>query len=208
MILAQTAGLQTGTVPYAVTEGIGAFNGSCFQRPDLDPRSCGLWIEKTHWATCLPHEVRPGGFGCGGNNLSKCTIPGSPDGMYKQTPAAFNVSHIMFAYGYADPRCDVYRFWERPFPVQMKRKATNAHGVKPLIVRCKGQGEAARVLAIFASFGQGGQLDAKLNQTELGLRMDANAFDPQDPSRKVTIGAGGELSFWLNRHDFRMVVVE
>ena len=38
MILAQTAGLQISTVPYAVTEGISAFNGSCFQRPDLGTR--------------------------------------------------------------------------------------------------------------------------------------------------------------------------
>ena len=208
MILAQTAGLQTGTVPYAVGEGIGSFNGSCFQRPDLDPHNCELWIEKTHWATCLPHEVRPGGFGCGGNNLTKCTIPGSPDGEYQQTPAAFNVSHIMFAYGYADPTCDVYRFWEMPFPVHMNHKASNAKGVKPLLVRCKQGGGKTRVLAIFASFGKGGQVEAQLNLTELELHKGASASDPQDPRRNVTFGTDGELSFWLNRHDFRMVVVE
>ena len=64
VILAQTAGLQTGTVPYAVGEATGPFNGSCTQRPDLAPSSCALWIGKTDWATCLVHKVRPGGFGC------------------------------------------------------------------------------------------------------------------------------------------------
>ena len=51
-------------------------------------------------------------------------------------------------------------------------------------------------------------MEAQLNLTELELHKGASAADPQDPRRNVTFGTDGELSFWLNRHDFRMVVVE
>ena len=204
VILAQTAGLQTGTVPYAVGEGTGPFNGSCTQRPDLAPSSCALWIGKTDWATCLVHEVRPGGFGCGGTNLSKCMIPASPDGKFKATPGAFNVTNILFAYGYDDESCDVYRFWEPAFPVAV----AGVPGVRPLVVRCPATPGAARLLVIFSSFGSGGQVTAQLNQTALGIRAGAQAFDPQLASRSVRLSAGGELAFYLNANDFRMVVVE
>ena len=237
MVLAQTAGLQTGTIPYIVPDGQPqSFNNTCNQRPDLsssntthDPRSlCNLWIVKTHFAVTLVHEVRPmGGTGCqpsddrGGPrsttaeyNLTaeRCWIPGSPDGKFKATPGAYNVPEILFRHGYADPHCDVYRYWERPLPVSMP----NNPDVYPLLVRCptgpdwpqRGQG---RVLAIFSSFtpiaSGGDHVKAQLDRAALGVRRQANATDAIT-LEPVGMSDGGELSFQLNSHDFRMIIIE
>ena len=159
------------------------------------------------------HEVRPGSGGCspddGPNNLTGCWIPGSPDGKFKATPGPFDVPAKLWHFGYADPRCDVYRYWEQEMPVT----TSGAPFVFPLLIRCptgpdwprRGPG---RVLAIFSSFAkQGGQVTAQLNRTALGIRRGANATDAIT-REAITISSGGALDFWLNSHDFRMVEVE
>ena len=182
MVLAQTAGLQTGTIPYLVHEGVGSFNSTCYQRPDLTSKNasnpspyCNLWIVKSYWASVIVHEVRPSPVGCdpnsyGPHNLSACWIPGSPDGKFKGTPGAFNVPGILWDHGYSDPSCDVYRYYEPGMPAEI----TGTSSVYPLLVRCPTsqhsssagswpgrrlqtgpdwpQRGAGRVLAIFSSF--------------------------------------------------------
>ena len=115
MVLAQSAGLQSGTIPFVVGEGCTPI-GKCVSRSDLSAIDCGRWIRKTHYAMALVHEVRPSCYQCGPQggcwgadtpsgcqNLSSCTIPGSPDGAHKPTPAVFNVTSTMIGYGYSDP---------------------------------------------------------------------------------------------------------
>lgn len=187
---------------------------------------CQNWIIKTHFAVTIVHEVRPGGNGCQPNsdihspkqhdeyNLTyeQCMIPGSPDNKFKPTPGPFNVVPIMIEHGYDDPRCDVYRYWEPPVPVNISGTATSVY---PLVVRCPVNLDAlefpnrgpGRVLAIFSSFGKvGGQVQAQMNQTELGIQTGAKATDAisREP---IQITADGLLSFWLNSHDFRMVSI-
>ena len=197
---------------------------SCVQQPHLsvknssdpnDPNSgfCNLWIAKTHFAVTLVHEVRPGTPGCGTqygkDNLTGCWIPGSPDGKFKATPGPFDVPAKLWHFGYADPTCDVYRYWEQEMPVT----TSGAPFVFPLLIRCptgpdwprRGPG---RVLAIFSSFAkQGGQVTAQLNRTALGIRRGANATDAIT-REAIPISSGGALDFWLNSHDFRMIEVE
>ena len=222
MVLAQTAGLQTGTIPYLVHEGVGSFNNTCYQRPDLNSKNisnpspyCNLWITKSYWASVIVHEVRPSPVGCapdnGPHNLSDCWIPPSPDGKFKGTPGAFNIPTILWENGYSDPRCDVYRYWEPGLPVSI----AGTSSVFPLLVRCptgrdwptRGRG---RVLAIFSSFtpvvNGGENVKAQLDMKALGLRHGASAKDAI--TQEAVLLSGDVLSFWLNAHDFRMIVVE
>ena len=139
-------------------------------------------------------------------------IPGSPDNKFKPTPGPFNVVPIMIEHGYDDPRCDVYRYWEPPVPVNISGSATSVY---PLVVRCPVNLDAlefpnrgpGRVLAIFSSFGKvGGQVQAQMNQTELGIQTGAKATDAisREP---IQITTDGLLSVWLNSHDFRIVSI-
>ena len=141
-----------------------------------------------------------------------CWIPGSPDGRFKPTPGAFNVPEILFAHGYADPSCDVYRYWEMGLPISI----SGAPYVYPLLVRCPissgwPQRGPGRVLAIFSSFtpvaSAGDHVIVQLNQTALGLRRGARATDAIT-RENVNISADGTLSFWLNAHDFRLIAVK
>ena len=99
--------------------------------------------------------------------------------------------------------------WERGLPVTV----SGAPSVFPLVIRCptgpdwpkRGPG---RVLAIFSSFGkEGGRVVAQLNRTALGVRRGANASDAIT-LEPIDVSSSGELSFWLNSHDFRLVLVE
>lgn len=209
-ILAQTSGLQTGTIPYAVSEGINSFNGTCYQRPDLNKQDCNQWIAKTHVALALPHEVRPGLLdNCDIDaNRSKCTIPGSPDGNFKPSPRVSKVTQTLRKYGYDDPSCDIYRFWEDLTDVLQ----WTGHHVKPLLVNCFGSASppgsiAVRnhALIIFASFGPSGSVNFGVNRTALGIGPTATLMDAV--TNETVAATGGNFSIWLNQHDYRLVVV-
>eukprot|EP01050_Picozoa_sp_SAG11_P019984 SAG11_NODE_3277_length_2558_cov_1.573810_3_plen_313_part_01 len=153
-ILAQTTGLQAGNIPIAISSGLRG--PSCTARPDLYGPNCTAWLMKTQYATCIPHEVRP-------ETYTRITrIPASPDGAYEETPTTNNVSSVLDVYGYGDPSCDVYRFWEEPFPID-----TTGANVLPLIVHCPASstsaaGSKGHVLIFFGSFGPKGLVNFKL----------------------------------------------
>lgn len=139
-ILAQTSGEQAGTIPIAIDSGLRGPN--CTQRPDLPSGpACIQWLTRTHYATCLAHEVRPQGF-CGGPG-----IPASPDGAFEAVQPHCNVSSIMLEFGYGDIYCDHYRFWE-DLDTVLRVTATpifnssspsfqgNATMILPLLIRC------------------------------------------------------------------------
>lgn len=107
-ILAQTTGLQAGNIPVAISSGLTGTH--CASRPDLYGTNCTAWLMKTQYATCIPHEVRPEGTPWGMTHIAA-----SPDGAFEETPTTVNVSTVLDVYGYGDPSCDVYRFWEDPF---------------------------------------------------------------------------------------------
>lgn len=208
-ILAQSSGLQTGTIPYAVSEGVNSFNGTCYQRPDLNKTDCDQWIAKTHVALALPHEVRPGRLDdCNIDiDLAKCTIPGSPDGKFKPTPRVSKVTQTLRKFGYDDPSCDVYRFWEDLTDVLQ----WTGHHVKPLLVNCLGSTPPGSIavrnhaLVIFASFGPSGLVNFVLNRTTLGIGGNAILVDAV--TNETASSIGGNFSIWLNQHDYRMVAV-
>jgi hypothetical protein len=145
-ILAQTAGLQSGNIPIAISSGLRGPN--CTSRPDLFGKAggparfsaCVAWLMKTQFATCVPHEVRPEGLSYGLD-----LIPASPDGEFEATPSVNNVSTVLSAWGYGDSRCDVFRFWEPGFPIFV-----SGANVLPLVVHCS---ERGTVMVFFGSFG-------------------------------------------------------
>jgi hypothetical protein len=87
-ILAQTAGLQSGNIPIAISSGLRGPN--CTARPDLFGANCTAWLMKTQYATCIPHEVRPEGTPWGLTHIA-----GSPDGAFEETPTTTNVSTVL-----------------------------------------------------------------------------------------------------------------
>ena len=195
-ILAQTAGLQSGNIPIAISSGLRGPN--CTSRPDLDHLNCTAWLMKTQFATCLPHEVRPEG-----NPWGQLTIPASPDGEYEETPTTSNVSSVMDAYGYGDPRCDVYRFWEPGFPI-----ATTGANVLPLVVHCPPVASASpngHVLVFFGSFGPKGLVNFQL-APELAAPGSV-AQDAETGAQIAPVPQSKNFSFSLDKHSFRIVVV-
>ena len=58
-------------------------------------------------------------------------LPASPDGEFEETPTTNNVSTVLATYGYGNPACDVYRFWESHFPI-----TTTGANVLTLVVHC------------------------------------------------------------------------
>ena len=237
-IIAQTTGQQAGTVPIAIDSGLRGPN--CTQRPDLNSSQSGgciQWLTRTHFATCLVHEVRPQGF-CGGPG-----VPASPDGAFEEVEPACNVSSIMLEFGYGSAYCDHYRFWEdlgdvlrwTATPLFNRTSPTfqgNATMVLPLLVRCPldpdrshsqfGVVEPSRLMIIFSSFGPAATVNFELNRTMLGVRDAAAAIDaetraevprvPVGPAYGAHHNLGPQLSdnftFRLDRHNFRVVVVE
>ena len=183
--------------------------GTCIQRPDLGKKDCDRWIAKTHLALALPHEVRPARLdNCPiDENRSSCMIPGSPDGRFLPTPATAKVTETLRRFGYDDPACDVYTFWEDLGEVLQ----WSGPLLRPLLVNC--QSTSARSVAVqnhalilFASFGPSGTVSFRPNRTALGLRNGAVAADAVT-NETLAAAPGGNFSLWLNQHDYRLVAV-
>ena len=126
-----------------------------------------------------------------------------------------NVSNILLAHGYADPTCDVYRFWDSsPLPLKLTAVAnvhtTNISMVLPLMIRCPpaDPGGGAQVLIFFGSFGPGATVEFELNATALGMGGNLTAIDVEDGGQQLLRVQGGGFRFRLDRHSFRMVAVK
>ena len=220
IILAQTTGLQAGSIGVGISSGLQTCTdpscaAPCRSRPDLNETQCMAWLWKTHVSTCLPHEVRPawikGLHGADGSAPSTPTvIPASPDGEYMEAHDVTEVVDIMLAAGYADSRCDVYRFWEPGFPIVVHRPAQE-HATKALVVSCPALPDRPRpsVLVFLASFGPRTIVELELNATSLALPANATATDAETgelvPSRSGPLGP--RLSARLDKHSYRMITV-
>jgi hypothetical protein len=188
-ILAQSTGLQAGIISVAISSGLRGPN--CTSRPDLNKSMCQQWLLKTHYATTVPHEMRPEGHFW----TTDTVIPASPDGLFEETPNVNNVPALLDSFGYADPACDVYRFFEPNFPISHTGAV-----VLPLVVRCKG-----RVLVFFGSFGPRGTVNFELDRGALGLSANTRATDAE--SGAVVASAGQNFTFGIDKHSFRIVII-
>jgi hypothetical protein len=108
-VLAQTASGQAGVVHVAISEGW-QYGTTCTSRPDLGSGpKCTGWLLRTKYAVMIPHEVRAMGGPdlCGGAG-----VPASPDGEFAAAPCPVAVPTILLDFGYADPLCDMYRYFD------------------------------------------------------------------------------------------------
>ena len=208
-VLAQTAGGQAGVVPVAISEG-GQYGPTCASRPDLGAGpNCTGWLLRTKYAVMIPHEVRAMGGPelCGGAG-----VPGSPDGEFAAAPCPTAVPTILLDFGYADPLCDVYRYFDDgELPI-----ATSGAAALALLVRCPGGANQsdARALVFAGSFGPRGVLTVQLDASALGLGSTPAAYDAETRQPIEIVPRRAPPREWLNfsvrldRHSFRMVVVE
>ena len=161
-------------------------------------------------------------------------IPASPDGEYMATVDVSTVVDVLLDAGYSDPRCDVYRFWEHPFPLKI-RHPIQEHATKSLLVRCPaptaparsesraarsssatlqlGEG-GARVLVFIGSFGPRTTVEFELNATMLGLSPNATATDAETsesvqciPRNESSASESIAFAARLDRHSYRMILV-
>lgn len=133
------------------------------------------------------------------------TLPASPDGQFEETPTTNNVSAVLEAYGYGDPLCDVYRFWEPGFPIE-----TTGANVLPLLVHCpvSAAGSAypkGRVLAFVGSFGPKGLVNFELDDA-LGVGASSHAFDAETGAPVGRVAASNNFTFSLDKHSFKIIV--
>jgi hypothetical protein len=201
-ILAQTTGLQSGNIPVAISSGLRGPN--CTERPDLGSgTNCTAWLIKTQYATCIPHEVRPAGTPYG-----QTTIPASPDGEFEETPTTNNISKVLDVYGYGDPTCDVYRFWEPGFPIQ-----TSGANVLCLVVHCpstsaSAQGAKGHVLVFVSSFGPKGPVNFELAPPIWSVDAGTSATNVESGAPIDRVPNSKNFSFSLDRHSFKVVVIK
>ena len=143
---------------------------------------------------------------------SNTIIPASGDGQFAETATVQLVPRLLDSFGYANPACDVYRFWEPGFPIE-----TTGATVLPLLIRCpptstgdadgnssSGSGTGS-VMVFFGSFGPKGVVNFWLNKAELGLSGKARARDAE--SNATIDSVGGNWSLPIDKHSFRIVIV-
>lgn len=198
-ILAQSTGLQSGTISVGISSGLRG--PRCASRPDLNKSCCQDWLLKTHYATTIPHEMRPMGHFWNSNTI----IPASPDGHFAETRTVELVPRILDSFGYGDAACDVYRFWEPEFPIE-----TSGATVLPLVVRCPPNEGGntrgnSRILVFFGSFGPRGDINFRLDRSVLGISENARAKDAE--SNATVAGVNGSWSLPIDKHSFRIVIV-
>jgi hypothetical protein len=213
-ILAQSTGLQAGLISVAIASGLRG--PQCVSRPELNASMCKEWLLKTHYATTIPHEMRPAGHFWN----SYTTIPASPDGRFEETPTVAMVPTLLSRFGYGDPACDIYRFWEPAFPIE-----TSGAVVLPLVIQCPVDGDDGkssdggsgqpdhRVLVFISSFGPGGKVTVRLNRIALGLPRNARSIDAESQATLTTTstsnGSKADLLVATNvdKHSFRIIEV-
>ena len=144
---------------------------------------------------------------CGGAG-----VPASPDGEFAAAPCPVAVPTILLDFGYADPLCDVYRYFDdEELPI-----ATSGAAALSLLVRCPGgvNQSDARALVFAGSFGPRGMLAVQLDASALGLGSTPAAYDAETRQPIEIVPRHAPPREWLNfsvrldRHSFRMVVVE
>ena len=216
-ILAQTAGGQAGVVPVAIDEG-GQYGPTCASRPDLgEGVNCTGWLLRTKYAVTIPHEVRPmgGSWMCG-----PAGVPASPNGDYEAAPCPTALPGILLDFGYSNPLCDVYRYFEDDLAGLMR---TSGVELLPLLVRCPRNNtsrttagsDSARALVFLGSFGPGGIVNVQLDASSLSLASEPAGYDAETHKPVLIVTRSARMEHrWLNfsvrldQHSFRVVVIE
>ncbi len=131
---------------------------------------------RTRMGVCLVHEIRFWDWG-----------PAWCYDLYKR----------LFDFGYGDPACRVYNYWDEGFPLTVT--GCDAKG----IVMVNGK----RAVVAVTDYSGGGDVTLKLDLKAVGLPDTIKASD-LETAEALTGAASGEVSFPLRKHDLKVVLFE
>jgi len=166
------------TVAESIGRQVGAW-GTILGGGHPDPKAPRTaWVWRTRLGVCLVHEIHNYDY-----------RPALDVAIYKK----------LFAFGYGEPDCRVFNYWDDPHPVSVQSKGVDG---KTLAVA---KGGAA--IIVVTDYGEGGECVVKLDLKALGLGEKVKATDLE--SGKPVEGAGaGAFKFTLKKHDFKIFQVQ
>jgi len=141
-----------------------------------DPRT--PWMKRTRLGVCLVHEIHNFDY---------------------DAPLDVEIYTKLFAFGYGEPDCRVFNYWDPPHPVSVTSDTADA--------RTLAMARNGAAVVVVTDYGQGGKCLVKLDLEALGLKPDATAIDLETDKAVETI-APGELGFSLKKHDFKILKVK
>ena len=133
------------------------------------------WLIRTALAVTLPHEMK----------------------LHVPEDSVSKVDNILEDFGYGQPDCKVYRYWEPGQPL-----TTAGPNVKALVLS-----RGKRAMIIVGSFGPGGDCKLTLDLKTLDLPSTAKAVNAET-GEKLASSAPGVFTLPIVKHDFWLVTVE
>jgi hypothetical protein len=131
------------------------------------------FVERTQTAATVVHEIK---------------VWASPP------PIAVKVHQLMDQFGYGQPDCRVFTYWQKPFPAVLK--GTDAD---MLILNRDG-----KALIFVASYGQTAQCTVTLDAKALGLKP-GGTFTNLEDGKTLESAGDAAAKFELPHHDFRIM---
>lgn len=140
------------------------------------PDDVKAWINRTRTGVCLVHELRVWDW---------------------QPKEMWELYRKLFDFGYGEPDCRVFNYWDEGFPLQIS--GVNAKAL--LLLR------GNKALAIVTDYGEGGKATVQLDLTRLKLPATIKPRDLES-GEALERPAPGAAAFSLKKHDFRVVIWE
>jgi len=144
--------------------------------PAKDPRT--PWMKRNRLGVCLVHEIHHFDF---------------------QSKIDQEIYAKLFEFGYGDPDCRVFNYWQKDHPVSVSSQSLDA---KTLVIAKPG-----RVLIVVTDYGEGGSGVVDLNMKALSLKPSATAVDFETGDAVPLVGAG-RFKISLAKHDFQILKIE
>jgi len=118
----------------------------------------------------------------------------APDG---RTVGGGELNNRLYDFGYGEPDCKVYTYWNGPQPVTVE-------GPKNLSLVLSRAGKALVFVTDYS--GTGGECSLAVDKKALGLKNGLIAKDAE--TGESLPASDGKVRFPIKQHDFRMVVIE
>jgi len=160
--LAETIGLQTGSVPLIL-------NGGLHTVKDKEQHA---WAARTAIGVSLLHEAK----------------------IWGTEPIYVEVLKAFYEFGYGEPDCEVYRYWDPNEAAKIAGTDANALTLK----------RGGRALVLVVDYGDGGECRLELNTKLLALSPELPARDALTDEEVKRVGPGA-YTFAIKKHDFKLV---
>ena len=118
-----------------------------------------------------------------------------------ETTIFFPTQDRLLNFGYGQPDCKVYRYWDGPQPV------TASGAPVKLLVLQRPAGSATKAYISVGSFGEGGDVDLALDATALGLPAGYRVYD-DETGTEISALAPNRYRVNLVKHEFKLIRVQ